>query len=1447
MSPAAGAKTKVALLAFDREHIVEAGIASSPAAPPAPVRSVPWTEPSQAVLRTMSLIPPQPGFIFVGLPEMPELYPQSLYQLSADGHSLIAPRTGTVYPNAAFPETERLVVANAKGETVEIPYYKDAAGAKYFITAHMWYLQKQRAVSETATIAKTDPLGAARLLLRFAEAYASYNPTVDRVGGSNQINHSANKSSGPPYAYWGGIWDRWWYNDLPQLRPLLNAYAEVKKTDAFAQLSGALGIDVERKIVRDMFMPSADYVLTHVNRYSNMSLQPWIGLIAMGKALGEPDYIHRAVESIESFTARMYLSDGFWQEVTPSYHMQTVNGLRAALDMLNGWSDPDGYVSPRTGKHFDNLDMARQFPIIGRALEAANRLVYPDGKVLPVMDTWAYERAPQPKTDEGPLLMPSAGIGRLSGGRGPGQTMLYMGFQPKYGHVHWDPLHLNLYAKGQELLPDLGYTHNTKYRYFALSTMSHNTVVVDGKNMAGGESSKHGGNIESFVAEGAAFQAMRAAYEGAYPGTSEYSREPWFVPFPGGTGEDGYVLDLFRVSGGSRHEYTLQGDANRDAEFRTELPLTDYGPYLVPPGTVVVEPTNNSDSGSAEGHYPGYIYVRDVKRAQLQDDRYEVTLVTEQDGAEKAKMSITGLLEPGSNELYLGRSPSLRSIRVQGRSMDNNDEADKYDMPKLVLRRDGTNLQSSFVTVMEPYAGERPRIESIDKLQPDVAPEGAVAVRIAYGDTIDILLSNPHHPDQPVQVGDVTMRGQMGLIRLVNGAVRDMTLYGGTLLKKGAAELVGEGAVTGTVTGTLRKAKGDEHDAFVTDTPVSREAAGSYVIVTHPDGGKQGFKIGDVVPVANGRTAIVLAEHDPGFEVRADGSSEQMFFPSKRWTGAHTFEIANVEHVEGLAGEPGATRTGTVTGSVYAGGAPVSGAAVHPTGYATPAAVTDGAGRFTLANVPEGKQRVTVSAPGYALTVSHAVYVAEGQTANVSVVLTEKLPPVLTDATPIGAAVGDPVRATSSGDGHVYLVPAGTPRQAEAIENAAGSVGGAVYGVKAAATAQVPVELPTGGMAPGYYTLYAVDETRQLVSAGSPIVLVSRDLTVIQDTYSLVRYTGTWLKLESGSYSGGTMMLGRESGSYADIPFYGTSAKLVADLHTSRGKGNVYVDGVLQTTVDFYSPTIKYRQELFDTGPLPEGVHVIRIETTGDKQPASTGINVPFDSLLVYKDRFALSEATSGPVAAGETVAATSPKSGMLYLVPAATEDARAAIEAAAASGAGRSVSVAAGTPGLIGTAGLPPGWYRFYAIDGGGGVSRATGPVAIVDPQAQAANVDDDDPLVLYAGEWRKFESSLYAGGSLMLGWVQDAYAEIPFYGTGAKLVTDKRTPRGKGAVYVDGVYKATIDFYNPTIVYKQQVFDTGPLPAGLHTIRIVAVWDKNGSATAYYVPFDELQVTAP
>ncbi|MDF2663798.1 MAG: Heparinase II/III-like protein, partial [Paenibacillus sp.] len=624
-------------ISFDREALIEAGdAATSYAASPVAKTPVQAAPPSERVQTLMGLIPENTGFIFTGLPENPGLRPYQLYNWSVqDPDRIVAKSTGTAYPNATYPETNKLTATNPKGETVEYPYYEDEDGNRYFFSAHVWYFKKDYALRETAKVAETDPLGAARLLNRWADVYAGYMPTNDYYWTNYPL------VAGPPYHYWGGVWYRWYTGEMTNMSYLINAYADIRRTNALELLSQELGVDVEKKIVESMFEPSFDFVRSFPILNHNMEYTTWLGMVRMAKAAGAPSYMHEAVELIQDFTANNFLSDGFWKEVTLSYHNQSTNGLLLNMNESKGWSDPPGYVSPRTGQRLDGLDMMATYPALANSQTMKHVVAYPNGSYVPVMDTWANEKTATPRTELGSYVLPASGITRLTQGSGSAQQQLYLNFVPKYGHNHLDPLNLTLFAKGQELLPDIGYTH-TFFRKWTTSTLAHNTVVVDGQDMSIAGEGKHVGRIESFAVAGDDVKIVKASQQEAYPVTDEYSREPWMIGFGDAPGtSDGYVVDIFRVSGGNRHEYTLGGDANHDGEFTSALTMEPYGDYLLPPGTPVRMPTSENDFGSAGGQYYGYLYVQDVKRADLPDGTYSLTLETEKDGAEKAKLSVT--------------------------------------------------------------------------------------------------------------------------------------------------------------------------------------------------------------------------------------------------------------------------------------------------------------------------------------------------------------------------------------------------------------------------------------------------------------------------------------------------------------------------------------------------------------------------------------------------------------------------------------------------------------------------------------------------------------------------------------------------------------------------------------------------------------------------------------
>lgn len=876
---------RISIITFDRKNLIDAGDKSYKEKDSIQdKRKVSLEEPSDEVEDLLKFIPENTGFIFAGLPDQPELSPQNLYDWDPDfPNQLSSKYSDLTYPNEQFPENKKITVKNGKGETVEYPYYEDENNKRYFFTAHIWYKQKDYVLGQIKRVANEDPLGAARLIHRFAEVYEGWVPTNDYPWNNQPIA----PSTGPPYHWWGGKWYRWSAAEFFNFRPLVEAYQIVNQTNAFEVLSQQIGENVHQKIMTDLFEPTIEFYHTFPVLYHNMEDNNALGLIALGNAVNDPKYIHEAVEWSENFVMNTYLFDGFFKETSISYHNQSTDGVNKVIHALNGWSDPQGYISPRSGLNLENLNMKDKFPVLQKSSEIPEKLVYPNGSVMPTQDTWAFEKPTTPNLDAGSFLLPASGISRMQ----KDQTQLNLTFQPKYGHHHLDPLNLTLFSKGQELIPDIGYTH-TLYRRWTESTLSHNTVVVDGEDMNLTDQSHHGGNIEVFATENDRIQVTRASQETAYSQTEEYLREPWLIEFPDSENGDGYVLDLFRVSGGDRHEYTLQGDANHDAAFESDLPFSHYGPYLLPDGVQVEEPEGERDYGSAEGHYYGYIYVRDVEKAVLTDEKYNLTLVTKDEDEEKAKVNITGLVDQGNHELFIGNSPSLRATRLHGKSMDTNIEAVKYMMPKMVLRKEGTNLTSQFITAIEPYNNhEEPRIQNVKKLKIDEGSEGDIAVQITYGNRTDIILSSVK-PDIPLVVDDMTLEGKMGIIRLIDDHVDEIQLIGGTFIQKGEIEVTDHGSVSGEITDVLRMDEGESQNAFVTETKVPQDMVGHIIVITHPDGKTHGYRIKNINR-ADEKTWIETDEMDPGFTIRENNYSEMKFYPFTEWNGKTTFQIEN--------------------------------------------------------------------------------------------------------------------------------------------------------------------------------------------------------------------------------------------------------------------------------------------------------------------------------------------------------------------------------------------------------------------------------------------------------------------------------------------------------------------------------------------------------------------------
>src|SRR5690606_36737836 len=111
-------------------------------------------------------------------------------------------------------------------------------------------------------------------------------------------------------------------------------------------------------------------------------------MIRIGRILREPEMVHEAVKRFRDFFPNGFFADGWRMEGTPSYHNQAVTLTNSVVKSLKGYVDPVDWK----GERFDNLDLAKETPLYKKALDISRGAVLPNGRFIPLNDTWGYDR-----------------------------------------------------------------------------------------------------------------------------------------------------------------------------------------------------------------------------------------------------------------------------------------------------------------------------------------------------------------------------------------------------------------------------------------------------------------------------------------------------------------------------------------------------------------------------------------------------------------------------------------------------------------------------------------------------------------------------------------------------------------------------------------------------------------------------------------------------------------------------------------------------------------------------------------------------------------------------------------------------------------------------------------------------------------------------------------------
>jgi len=303
-------------------------------------------------------------------------------------------------------------------------------------------------------------------------------------------------------------------------------------------------------------------------------------------------------------------------------------------------------------------------------------------------------------------------IAILRSGKERHQRAVWLDYDSGGGHSHSDGMNLGLFAKGLDLMPDFGYPPvqfggwgSPKATWYRM-TAAHNTVVVDGRNHVGT------GGKTTLWADGEMFHAIRASAPGLIGG-KQFERTVVLVDV---SERDGYVLDVFRVVGGTDH-----------AKFQhSHFGTVETKGLSLKPTDAYAHGTQMRDFRSDPK--PAAAWQVDWRM----EDRY-------------------GLL-PADSDVHLrytDLTPAAEAAIAEGWIIAGGySSGDEMWIPRVMVRRRSETgpLASTFVSVVEPYE-KTSNIAGIRRLPlatPDGVPFGDhhVAVEISFVDgSRDVFVS----------------------------------------------------------------------------------------------------------------------------------------------------------------------------------------------------------------------------------------------------------------------------------------------------------------------------------------------------------------------------------------------------------------------------------------------------------------------------------------------------------------------------------------------------------------------------------------------------------------------------------------------------------------------------------------------------------------------------------
>lgn len=389
-----------------------------------------------------------------------------------------------------------------------------------------------------------------------------------------------------------------------------------------------------------------------------------------------------------------------------------------------------------------------------------------------------------------------------------GEQAALLRFGPSLTHGDPDDLGLLYYAGGREWTYDLGYGLGSTHTHvgWASSTVSHCLVAVNERDQLHGPGS--GGGL-LFLADLPRLQAARATSELSYASeeVSQYQRTAALT-------DAGYLVDFFRVKGGTQHDYSFGSFGQGMEPFGVpELASRPgslaegvaWGERILPDGDIEGYP-NKPYWDPPPGNGYGFFY--NVRRGQPEAAWGAVWQAPDEPRG-RFRVHVAA---PEAEAIFAG-APGLYPS--------------KPDAAYLLARRTGeAPLESRYAAVWEPFAiaedGLHPHIASVRAPAPNV-----VEVHLEDG-ALEVFIDGPCHTR--TACGRIRFNGAFAHLVSDGAQIRRADLVACALLEQDGTVLDdGPAAFSATVAGVNL-----EERAVRVDADAPEDVAGRVAIFSNP-------------------------------------------------------------------------------------------------------------------------------------------------------------------------------------------------------------------------------------------------------------------------------------------------------------------------------------------------------------------------------------------------------------------------------------------------------------------------------------------------------------------------------------------------------------------------------------------------------------------------------------